>query len=283
MIPDMMLRIEGSPDLYGKSGRTPYHSINFITSHDGFTMNDLVSYATKHNGDNLEGSRDGTDYNYSWSWGVEGPTHELEIESLRKRLIRNFFTILFISEGVPMLLGGDEFLRTQQGNNNAYCHDNELNYFDWGLSRKNCDMVDFVRKLIKFRKGHPHFLCRSFFTGTDTDRDRLKDINWLNQDLMPLNAEDYELRTIAFLIGGHELRDNLSQKDIDIMAVLNSHWQEAVFRVPACVKGESRYLVLDTSLPAGFSYHKLKNLETEGVYKIAPRSVAVFLRKLEGR
>ncbi|MCX5751099.1 MAG: glycogen debranching protein GlgX [Candidatus Saganbacteria bacterium] len=279
MVPEMMLRLQGSPDLYGKSGRTPYHSINFITAHDGFTLNDLVSYAGKHNEANLEENRDGANDNLSWNWGAEGPTNDPGINCLRKQLARNFLGTLFLSEGVPMILGGDEFGRTQKGNNNTYCQDNEINYFDWTLAEKNRDLVDFVRDLIKFRESHPHFLCRSFFTGGDTNLDRLKDINWVGPNRQPIDPYDQELRSMAFLIEGSELKDNPDQKDVDIMVILNSYWEELPYTAKPCKKGETRIMIFDTAFAGGFSDKHNDKYRNISSYTIGPRSVAVFLRK----
>lgn len=276
-VPELMLRLQGSPDLYGKSGRTPYHSINFITAHDGFTLNDLVSYATKHNEANRENNSDGTNDNYSWNWGAEGPTTDPKINNLRHQLAKNFLTILFVSEGVPMILGGDEFLRTQQGNNNAYCQDNQINYFDWDLAKKNADLVDYVAGLIKFRRSHPHFLCRSFFTGQN------KDISWLGSNGQIFNSSDYNLRSLAFMIEGAELKDNPNQKAVDIVVILNSAWESLTYQAKPCPPGEVRELIIDTALPGGWHNPTLTKWHNNDTYTINPRSIAILIRKKRGR
>ena len=163
MLGPFATRLCGSADLYQHSGKTPVNSINFITSHDGFTLNDLVSYEHKHNEANGEDNRDGTNENYSCNYGVEGPTDDPEIEAVRLRQIKNFLTTLFVSRGIPMLLGGDEFRRTQKGNNNAYCQDNEISWYDWTLVKKNAGLVRFVRELIRFRKSHPVLTKEDFY------------------------------------------------------------------------------------------------------------------------
>jgi len=145
-------RITGSSDIYLKNGKRPFHSINFVTSHDGFTMNDLVSYSQKHNEANGEDNRDGIGENFSSNYGTEGPSDVVFIEEVRNRQIKNFFATLLLSIGTPMILGGDEFRRTQQGNNNAYCHDNEITWYDWSFLKKHRDVYDFVKQLIAFRK-----------------------------------------------------------------------------------------------------------------------------------
>ena len=158
-------RLTGSSDLYEDDGRHPFASINFITAHDGFTLRDLVSYNDKHNEANLEDNRDGTDDNRSWNCGVEGETDDPEINELRERQQRNFLATLILSQGTPMLLGGDEFGRTQHGNNNAWCQDNEISWFDWSLLEENAGLHEFVQKLIVLRRAHPVFRRRQFLHG----------------------------------------------------------------------------------------------------------------------
>ncbi|MDY3552588.1 glycogen debranching protein GlgX [Gemmata sp. JC717] len=165
LAPAMAERVCGSADLYQWSGRLPRHSVNFVTAHDGFTLNDLVSYNEKHNHANGEGNRDGESHNSSWNCGAEGPTDDPEVLALRRRQARNMMTTLMLSQGVPMLLAGDEFLRTQQGNNNAWCQDNEISWVDWGLAEENKDFLRFVRELIHLRKRHPVLRRRRFFVG----------------------------------------------------------------------------------------------------------------------
>jgi isoamylase len=184
-------RITGSPDLYQSQGRTAMHSINFITSHDGFTLHDLVSYNRKHNEDNGEGNRDGLDENLSWNCGVEGETTDEHINKLRRRMQRNYIATLYLSLGVPMMLGGDEFGRTQYGNNNAYCQDNEISWYDWDLAESNQDLIRFTREVIRFRKENPVFLRVSYFTGQNGGKTQGKpDVLWLAPDRNPLNWAD---------------------------------------------------------------------------------------------
>jgi len=163
--PLLATRITGSSDLYLNNGRRPFHSINFVTSHDGFTMNDLVSYNYKHNEANGENNRDGIAENFSFNYGTEGPSNAPFIEETRNRQIKNFFATLLLSIGTPMILGGDEFRRTQNGNNNAYCHDSELNWYDWSLLKKHKDIYRFVKGLIALRKNHDAFRREDFFRG----------------------------------------------------------------------------------------------------------------------
>ncbi|MCE9545957.1 MAG: glycogen debranching protein GlgX, partial [Planctomycetia bacterium] len=171
-------RLAGSSDLFEPGGRKPDHSINFVTSHDGFTLNDLVSYVRKHNEANNEGNRDGDNNNYSANYGVEGPTRRRDIDGLRLRQIKNMFSTLLLSQGVPMIHFGDECRRTQKGNNNAYCQDNEISWFDWSLVQENADLVRFVRSLIKFRKAEPTVRRENFLRGTADSPGELPDVSW---------------------------------------------------------------------------------------------------------
>ncbi len=191
MIGDLAYRLTGSSDLYASSGRLPYASINFVTCHDGFTLEDLVSYENKHNEANLEDNRDGSDHNLSWNCGVEGPSDDLDINRLRAKQKRNFLATLLLSQGVPMLLAGDEFGRSQRGNNNAYCQDNEVSWIDWRLSEANADLLEFVKLLIAIRKEHPMFRRRHFFQGRRDKKSGLKDIIWLNSDGEEMGDEDW--------------------------------------------------------------------------------------------
>jgi glycogen operon protein len=183
---ELATRLAGSSDLYAPS-RQPYHSINFITSHDGFTLNDLVSYSYKHNEANGEANRDGDNQNYSDNYGVEGPTNRRPVERVRARQIRNFLATLFLSQGVPMLLAGDECRRTQRGNNNAYCQDNELSWFDWELVKENIDLVRFVQALVAFRKRQPTVRRASFLRGEPARPGGLPDVSWFNADAGPVD------------------------------------------------------------------------------------------------
>jgi glycogen operon protein len=178
LIPEVATRLAGSSDLYGANLRQPINSINFVTCHDGFTLWDLVSYDRKHNRANREGNRDGTDDNLSWNCGVEGETGDGDILALRRRQAKNLLTLLFLSQGIPMLLAGDEVLRSQSGNNNAWCQDNPIGWFDWSLVEANAEMLRFVRGLIALRKRHPSLRRRRFLTGQPRNGSNLPDVTW---------------------------------------------------------------------------------------------------------
>jgi glycogen operon protein len=179
---DLAYRITGSSDLYQGEGRTPSASINFITAHDGFTLNDLVSYNQKHNEANGDDNKDGSDNNDSWNMGAEGPTGDPGITGMRERQMRNFLTTLFTSQGVPMLLGGDEFARTQQGNNNAYCQDNQITWYSWKFDDEQKRLLDFTSKLIAFRKEHPNLHRRKFFQDRKIRGSVVHDCAWFGTD-----------------------------------------------------------------------------------------------------
>jgi isoamylase len=238
--------IAGSADIFQSSGELPINSVNFITAHDGFTLNDLVSYNYKHNEANGEGDRDGINDNLSWNCGVEGETDNPEIETLRQRQIKNFAVILMLSQGVPMFVAGDEIRRTQRGNNNAYCQDNEISWFDWELAKKNCDMFRFFKQIIAFRRGHPILHRGSFFTGQVNQRG-LPDITWHGCRLNSPGWYDPGSRVLAFTLGGFVEEDR--SDDIDVHVVLNMEWQDLDFDVPP-LADRKWYKIVDTAQPS---------------------------------
>jgi len=204
-IGEVAYRLTASPDLYQHDGRQPYASVNFITSHDGYTLNDLVSYNDKHNEANGDENRDGDSYNRSWNCGVEGPTDDPNINSLRRRQERNFLTMLFLSQGVPMLLGGDEFGRTQKGNNNAYCQDNEISWLNWQWDEKQNRLFEFTKKLIQLRREHPAFRRPKFFQGRRVPGGEIKDVMWFNPGGNEMSEEEWTspfFRCIGMLLSG---------------------------------------------------------------------------------
>lgn len=280
MVPALAQRWLGSPDLYSPSGRAPYHSINFITSHDGFTVADLVSYNLKHNEANGESNKDGTIENYSWNCGCEGPTDSTEIRNLRLRQIKNFATLLLLSSGVPMILAGDEFGKTQQGNNNAYCQDNEVSWVNWELMEKNAEQLRFYKQLIQLRKKHPFFRYNSF------------DELW-KRDLvfefhgMKLGHPDwsFESRSLGLYIarrenpeGTHAYSDQYPVKDMYLIA--NSHWESHEFELPKLAEGKFWYRIIDTSLtpPLDIAEEGTEQLlGNQQSYWVGSRSVVVLM------
>jgi isoamylase len=204
LLPYFATRLTGSSDLYHKTDRTPLHSINFITSHDGFTLNDLVSYNKKHNEDNGEDNRDGSNQNYSCNFGVEGDTKDKKIEYQRKKQIKNFIATLFMSQGVPMILGGDEFRRTQKGNNNAYCQDNEISWYDWSFLEKHKEIFEFTKSMIQLRKSHPIFTRESFFTGKSYGDSSIPDVSWFNEEGDEIDWTDPDCKCMSVLLSGNK-------------------------------------------------------------------------------
>ncbi len=239
---EMVQCLTGSPDLYG--GRGAGASINFITCHDGFTLNDLVSYNEKHNEVNGEDNRDGANDNYSWNCGVEGPTDNPEIHSLRRRQIKNASAILMVSQGVPMILMGDEIGRTKHGNNNPYCHDNELNWLDWSLVEKNTELFRFFKFCIAFRKAHPALRNREHLRNEDYLGSGYTDLSWHGVKAWQPDWA-YESRTLAFMLCGKHAQGG-TVVDNHIYVALNIHWEPHVFELPPLPEGMTWHLFVDT-------------------------------------
>lgn len=233
-------RMAGSADIYQSTGHLPINSVNFVTCHDGFTLNDLVSYNDKHNEANGENNQDGINNNLSWNCGFEGPTEDLGVEKLRRKQIKNFASILFLSQGIPMIVAGDEVRRTQQGNNNAYCQDNEISWFDWELVKKNADMFRFFKMMIKFRMSYckDSFRRTHFFQGKINERG-LADISWHGTQWFSPGWDDSNARALAFTIGGFE-----GASDVHVM--MNMHWESQDFEIPELL-GRSWYKAIDTA------------------------------------
>ena len=287
LIGEFASRLTGSSDLYERGGRTPHASINFITAHDGFTLHDLVSYNDKHNDANGEGNRDGHDQNRSWNCGVEGETDDANVNELRARQRRNFIATLLLSQGVPMLLAGDEICRTQRGNNNAYCQDNDVSWLDWRLAPEEQGFLQFVRQLIRFRHDHPTFHRRHFFQGRPLRGSGVKDIIWLT----PKGAEMTDVewnQSFARSLGVYFSGEGLAEKDkhgralVDesFLVLFSAHDDTIEFQLPTFVP-ESRWVVIiDTAanggLAAGVSY------EAGKPYPLQSRSLAL-LREQKAR
>jgi isoamylase len=230
-------RFTGSSDLYQADGRTPFASINFITAHDGFTLRDLVSYNEKHNEANGENGQDGTDDNRSWNCGVEGPTDDPAVNALRARQQRNFLTTLFLSQGVPMLLGGDEFGRSQSGNNNAWCQDNEISWFDWESA--DLELQRFTQQLIRLRRKHPVFRRSAFLTGREVRGSGLPDAWWFRPDGRRMTQKDWQrddARTLGVFLNGLEIpsRDPTGEEIVDdsFLLLFNAHFEDVPFTLP---------------------------------------------------
>jgi glycogen operon protein len=243
-------RLAGSSDLFQGSGRAPYHSINFVTCHDGFTAADLVAYNQKHNLANGDANRDGEDRNFSWNCGVEGPTDDPGVVALRRRQVRNLLTLLLLARGTPMLLGGDEIGRTQQGNNNAYCQDNETSWLDWGGLVQHADLQRFSRLLIAFRRQHPVLRGRAFLTGRGSPEVATPDVAWHG---LRLNAPDWGP-------DGHGLAMHLSgahatPADSDVYLAANNSPHDQSFEIPPPPSGQRWVRVIDTAAASPDDIH----------------------------
>jgi isoamylase len=268
---EVATRIAGSADLYADDGRLPGNSINFVTCHDGFTLRDLVSYSAKHNEANGEDDRDGTDDNASWNCGAEGETADLAVNALRLRQAKNFLAILMLSRGVPMLLAGDEVLRTQGGNNNAYCQDNETSWFDWGLTERNRDMLRYTRELIALRRRHACLTTNRFFDGKHVAGRGLADIAWHGRRLGDVPWEDAQGRFLRCTLAG------LSPDDEDLHVILNMSDEKIDAALPE-IPGRAWHLALDTARasPADVVAPGAQTMHAAASYAAAARSVVVL-------
>jgi isoamylase len=280
LLGELAYRLTGSSDLYELSGRRPYASINFVTCHDGFTLEDLVSHNGKHNEANLEENRDGSDDNRSWNCGIEGPTDNPGIIALRARQKRNLLATLLLSQGVPMLLAGDEFGRTQRGNNNAYCQDNEISWVDWSPEKLDQDLMSFVSSVIAFRKSHPCFRRRSFFQGPLAKGTGVKDITWLNPEGHEMTDEQWhrpESRCLGLYLQGNATNEDDDHGrpivDDDFILLLNSHHEAVPFLLPRIGERDTWQVVLDTARANGATlYRSAEHFQLEG------RSLALLTR-----
>jgi isoamylase len=250
---DLAYRLSGSSDLYQDDGRRPYASINFVTAHDGFTLRDLVSYNDKHNEANREGNRDGSPNNRSWNCGVEGETDDPGVIGLRQRQLRNFLATLLLSTGVPMLVAGDEMGRTQGGNNNAYCQDNEISWVDWDLPDKYADLLDFARAVLRLRRAHPVFRRRHFFEGRPHPDGGLKDLAWFAPDGVEMSDRawyDPHLRTLGMYLSGTAMggRGPQGERIVDdsFLLLLHGDGEGIDVRLPGVPWAPAYEVVLDT-------------------------------------
>jgi glycogen operon protein len=289
-VAELAYRLSGSSDLYQHNGRRPYASINFVTAHDGFTLRDLVSYNHKHNEANGEGNRDGDDHNNSWNCGVEGPTNDPEINALRMRQMRNFMGTLLLSQGVPMITAGDEFGRTQHGNNNAYCQDNEVSWLNWDIDEAGQQLLDFTRFLVRIRNEHPVLHRRRFFQGRSIHGSGIHDIVWWRPDGLEMSDDEWDnglVRCLGMLLNGHEMEDwnergELVRDDI-LLLLLNAYHDVVKFKLPGRFRTRKTRpweLMLDTSDPEtwqeGQSNRRLKASE---VYPLQGRSLVLLVHR----
>jgi len=277
IVSELATRLAGSNDLYARSGRRPYASINFITAHDGFTLADLVSYNDKHNEANLEDGRDGENNNLSWNCGVEGPTDDPAIRGLRARQMRNMLATLLLSQGVPMISHGDEVGRTQHGNNNAYCHDSELTWIDWNLDAEKRALLQFTAKLVRFRLAQPTLRRRRYFQ--DRSIRGVKDVAWFSPDGREMTDEAWNAdfaRSLGMLLSGSAIEevDERGEPVLGdtLLVLLNGHHERVPFVLPSLVSDQMWFRVFDTFDPA----LPAKSFRPGMRYQLQGRSVAVL-------
>jgi len=272
-------RISGSSDLYLRDGRKPFHSINFVTSHDGFTLKDLVSYNDKHNEDNGENNGDGSDNNISYNYGREGATTDPVIKIIRLRQLKNFIATLMISLGTPMILGGDEFGRTQKGNNNAYCQDNEISWYNWTFLEHNKELYRFVKEMIAFRMRHPGFMRPEFYTGRGGNYNAIPDISWYDEKG---NAPDWDKigYTLALRVDGSKAETLADRDDNDFFIMFNSSIDLQPFKLIAPPAKKEWYRVVDTGLQSPNDILLPGNEEKlifQDAYPVKARSMAILI------
>jgi glycogen operon protein len=260
-------RLCGSAQIFNRAGRKPWASVNFIAAHDGFTTNDLVTYNEKHNEANGEENKDGISDNRSWNCGVEGPTDDLEINNLRARQIKNLLGTLLLSQGTPMLLAGDEFGRTQQGNNNCYCQDNEISWLNWDLQNKGRHLLDFVRKLTEIRHKFPILRRSRFYTGIYNNTLGVKDLTWINANGAEMAKEhwkDTSMRCFGMLMDGRAQRTGIQKPgdDATLLLIINAHSDLVEFTLPESFGGDEWILLVDTNI---------EDNEAKGLHKTGER------------
>ncbi len=286
LLDEMASRVTGSSDIFDRKGRRPWASVNFVTAHDGFTLRDLVSYNDKHNEANLEDNRDGTDNNNSWNCGVEGQTDNQIVLRLRQQQMRNLLATLLLSQGVPMLVAGDEFGRTQHGNNNAYCQDDEIGWIDWeGIDEEGTTLLEFTRRLVRLRRDHIVFRRRRFFHGQSIPGTTVKDIHWLRPDGEEKTPQDWGVanaRCLSLLLSGEAGQYHLTalgepQPDDSFLVILNARHEERQYRLPPATLGRRWELMLDTATDDGFGDGA--ELEAEQSFTLKPRSFVLFVKR----
>jgi isoamylase len=275
---EFVKRLCASADVFDHDGRKPSSSVNFVTAHDGFTLNDLVSYNDKHNEANKENGQDGTSNNHSWNCGFEGPTDDPAINQLRDKQIRNFLATLLVAQGLPMLVAGDEFHRTQKGNNNAYCQDNQISWIDWSLARKNKPTIDFVQILTSLRHRYPVLRRNRFLTGAYNEELGVKDVTWLHPAGVEMSGENWKdpaLRCIGMLIDGRAQMTGIRERgsEATLLLIFNSHHQAIAFVLPSPPEAQKWQLQADSHdiMRAG------EFCRPGEVRQIPDRSVSIFL------
>jgi glycogen operon protein len=280
-------RLCASSFIFNCEGRRPWSSVNFITAHDGFTLNDLVSYNEKHNEANGEDNRDGNDHNRSWNCGAEGPTDDQEINALRHRQMRNMLATLLLAQGTPMLVAGDEFARTQGGNNNAYCQDNEISWVDWGLAEKEKAQMKFVQRLIRLRNQYPILRRNLFLTGAWNEEQGLKDVTWINANGSEMEDQhwgDTNMRCFGMLLDGRSPVSGVKQrgKEATLLMIVNGHHDLVSFTLPESSGGSSWSLLIDTNIEDMSAQSQRETFQIGDPYQVTARSLLLFQLVCEG-
>jgi glycogen operon protein len=275
---ELATRLAASADDFARRGRKPWSSVNFITAHDGFTLNDLVSYNDKHNEANGENNQDGHSDNLSWNHGAEGATDDPEIRMLRRRQKRNMLATLLLAQGTPMLLAGDEFGRTQQGNNNAYAQDNPISWLDWNIDEDGAELIEFVRRVIALRQAFPILRRSRFLTGEYNAELDVKDVRWLTPaatDMEPDHWQDPNARCLGMLIDGRAQATGIKRASMDatVLVVLNAYHDVVKFKLPEVVGGQIWRCLLDTNVPDRIETHRF---QTGDEYEVTGRSLLLF-------
>jgi isoamylase len=275
---DFASRLTGSADFFAHRGRGPWSSVNFVTAHDGFTLNDVCAYDAKHNEANGEDNRDGSDNNHSWNCGAEGPTDDPEINALRERQIRNMLASLLLSRGTPMLLAGDEFGRTQNGNNNAYCQDNEISWLNWDIKDKGQELIRFVALLSRIRQRFPILHRNRWLTAAWNDDLGIKDVTWLTPTASEMTSENWtdpNGKCIGILLDGRAQTSGISRRgeDATLLLIVNSYWDMVPFKLPKVAGGHAWRCVVDTDKPDQI---EAASFTLEDTYEVTGRSMLVF-------
>jgi isoamylase len=280
-VAELAPRMSASGDLFNHGGRRAWASVNFITAHDGFTLNDWASYNDKHNEANGEDNKDGSSSNRSWNCCAEGPTDDKAIIALRNRQKRNMLATLLFSQGTPMMLGGDEFGRTQNGNNNAYCQDSDISWFDWDFDAEAGDLIAFTKRLIKLRQSYPALRRSRFLTGQRDEELDVRDVTWINangEEMQASNWKDASMKCFGMLLDGHAQTTGIRRRGQDktVLIVMNSYEGLVDFTLPECEGSEAWSLLVDTNIPDTAS-------DTEfafgSVYQVTGRSLLLFAVK----
>jgi glycogen operon protein len=280
---EIATRMTGSSDYFNKRGRQTWASVNFLTAHDGFTLNDTVSYNDKHNEANGEDGKDGSSNNLSWNCGAEGPTDDPEIEALRERQMRNMLATLLLSRGTPMIVAGDEFARTQGGNNNAYCQDNEISWLNWDIGEKGESLMRFVRRVTALRERYPVLHRTRFLTAEWNEELGVKDVTWLRPDGEEMGSENWEdgnTRCFGILLDGRAQATGIRRRgsDATLLLIVNAHHDAITFRLPEVVGGLGWTRLIDTNRPEP---EGAPHFEFTAEYEVTGRSLLLFDLQLE--